>query len=299
MNRAFFFLLLLTIFQPFQSFAQDDAVGLKMQQLAKQLADALKSKSKTRVGVTDLTDLQGYPTELGTYLAIELQSSMVNNGLRVINRQRLEQLLIENKLTAKGIVDPENALKLKKAAGMEVIIIGTLTPFEKTVTINVLALDLEGAEAIASAKASIPRTQDVDALLRNFSKQTVVQYNEQGPGAGSPDNSEKVMEKGECQVGETSYGIYRFENRFTKPILLYKEKAYNDTDLNILIAPGAVGMPHRSYISTYAALDVVYYFRTTSPPLEEGFLTLTVSKCKSKFISLTPANLHLSKPKSN
>ena len=193
------FLLVTTISS--NALAQDEAVDAKMQQLTKQLADGIKAKGKTRIGITDLTDLQGYPTELGKYLAVEIQGNLVNNNLRVINRERLAQLLEENKLTAKGLLDPDNALKLQKAAGMEAIVIGTIAPFEKTVNINVLALDLQGAKAIASAKVSIPRTPSIDALIRTVIGQgpnTVTNL----PSLAS-DSHEKDLPKSECE----KYGL--------------------------------------------------------------------------------------------
>lgn len=289
--KAAIVLLMLAFLMPSYSFAQDDVVNAKIQQLAKELADGIRTKGKTRVGITTLTDLQDYPTELGKYLAVKLQGYLVNNNLRVINRTQLDKLLEENRLTAKGLLNPDSALKLQKATGMEVVVIGTLAPSVKSVDINVLALDLQGAEAIASAETAVPRTESIDAMLR-----TTVRQESTEKSKPLRENEEKDLSKSECEKQGYFYGKYCFENRFNEPLLLYKCEYGFTEDTNILIAAGSVSCSPLLNLVYSPSHETKFYFRTINEPVKEGFITLTVQKCKSKFVALTPQNFYLKRP---
>ena len=285
--------LFITLWLPFQASAQDEAVNAKVQQLAEQLASRIQARGKTRVGVLMLTDLQNYPTELGKYLAVKLESYLLfNTNLRITNRSQLSKLLEENQLTAKGILNPDGALKLQKVTSVEVVVIGTITPFAKYVDITAQALDLQGAEAIASAETSVPRTESIDQLIR-----TVVGSDQQSTDPGPRrDFSVIDLPKAECENQGYNYGKYCFENRFDEPLLLYRTAAKYTDDISVLIAPGTVGCAPLINLEFSHSLDTRFYFKTTREPIREGMISLMVNKCKSKFQSLSVTNLLLKRP---
>src|SRR5436190_19976172 len=89
---------------------QAQEMDKELQKLADKLAISIKEKGKKKVTVLDFTDLQGVATELGRYVAEELTVNLVmaKQDFSVLDRANLRKIMAEHKLTAAGLVDPED-----------------------------------------------------------------------------------------------------------------------------------------------------------------------------------------------
>lgn len=137
--------------------------------LAQKLAAPVKENGRKKVTVLDFTDLQGNTSELGRYIAEQLTVDLVmaKPGFSILDRANLNKILAEHKLTASGLVDPENAKKLGMFAGVDALILGTLTPKSVNIDLTAKIITTDTAEIIGAAKGKIPHTDEVDALLTN------------------------------------------------------------------------------------------------------------------------------------
>lgn len=315
MKQVLQFLLLgCALLQP--ALAQESDIDTKMEKMATQLSERIRTAGKSRIAVTDFTDLQGNVTELGKYLAENFQGSLVNHQLRVVNRQRLSQLLTENKLTAQGLLDPNNSLKIGKAAGMEVIIVGTISPIdERTIAINVLALDVQGAEAIASAKTALIRTGSLNDLLRaNVTNgSSAIQETPTISTTGTENQNLSYtlmgdksfeMKKEACSDNAYYYGQVCFENIIKQPLVLYQVTGFEYYTPNMLIGASTrnctenLRMALRS--SEVRTKSFNFYFHTTEEDEGKrlyGKMTVEVDACKVKTRVINPNRLFLSKTK--
>ena len=70
--------------------------------LADQIAAKAKEQQKLRVAVLPFRELEGQPTVLGTFLAEELFTHLVNSGLEIIERSMLDKVLGEIELRPDG-----------------------------------------------------------------------------------------------------------------------------------------------------------------------------------------------------
>lgn len=130
--------------------------------LAGRLSKTLVAKSKTKIAVADFTDLQGRPTELGRFLAEQLSVELVNApGMAVMDRANLKSILAEHKLSEDGLINPETAKKLGQFAGVDAILIGTITSLDDDIVLTVKAISTETAEIAAASKATIPKTKEI------------------------------------------------------------------------------------------------------------------------------------------
>jgi hypothetical protein len=295
MQKTYYFLLFLFI--NIAVHGQTNGLESKLSVAANELATKIRKTGKTKVGIADFNDLQGNVPELGKFLAETFQGEMVNQGLRVINRQRLSQILIENKLTAQRLVDPDKSVIVGRAARMEVIIIGTITPVDdKVLSLNLLGLDVEGAEAIASAKTTFNRTAALDVLLRTVVGTVSSEVDPVSPSSKPRGEYEKELPKSQCEDGRWGYGGICFENRFAEPVLLkvIKSSGLMDIETNVLIAAGAEGCAPPILLSTRQFGIKTFYFETLGSTKKEGFITQTINRCKEKHISLTPSNFNFS-----
>jgi len=127
----------LAVWQPV--LAADDP----LKQLAAQLADAISKSGKKTAAVADFTDLDGNVTELGRFLAEETSGDLAAaaKDFQVIDRTQLKANLKRAGLAQNGIIDPQVVSKLGDAAGVQVVVTGTLTPFSDHIHLEARLLD--------------------------------------------------------------------------------------------------------------------------------------------------------------
>src|SRR5689334_739782 len=109
---------------------QAQEIDKELSDLTEKLAVAIKDHGRKKITVLDFTDLDGHTTELGRYIAEHLTVNFVigKREFSVLDRANLKSVLAEHKLTATGLIDPENAKKLGQFAGVDALILGTITP---------------------------------------------------------------------------------------------------------------------------------------------------------------------------
>ena len=140
---------------------------IELKKLADDLTQQIKEKGNKRLAVASFTDMQNYETELGRYLAQQFSNVLIRNGLDVVDRSRIDVLMNENKMSAKGLLDPATQAKLGKLAGIEIIIVGSTTPLDKTVELTISAIDITRGSSIAATDGAITRTEAINNLLRS------------------------------------------------------------------------------------------------------------------------------------
>ena len=147
--------------------AQD--IDKEISGLTDKLSRPLVAKNKKKVAVVDFVDLQGRPNELGRFLAEQLSVELVNaEGISVVDRANIKSILAEHKLTEEGLVNPENAKKLGQFAGVDAMLIGTITPLDESIVLTVKAVSTDTAEVIAAGKASFKKTSEIQQLLNRM-----------------------------------------------------------------------------------------------------------------------------------
>ena len=134
--------------------------------LAERLAKVLIAKGQKKVTVADFTDLQGRPTELGRFLAEQLSVELVNvAGISVVDRVHLKSILAEHQLTESGLINIETAKKLHLFAGVDALLLGTVTPLDNEVILTVKAISTETAEITAASKMTFRKTKEIQEFL--------------------------------------------------------------------------------------------------------------------------------------
>ena len=137
-----------------------DAIRVKLSQ-------KIEAAQLKNIAVIDFTDVHSNVTELGRFVAEELSTSMVltPNNFSVIDRSHLKYILNEQKLSISGLMDPKNTIKIGKLAGVDALVLGTITPFGDNVRLTVKVLDTKTAHLVTGARATIAKTKAIDELL--------------------------------------------------------------------------------------------------------------------------------------
>lgn len=140
----------------------------EMTNMADAISTSFDQQQVKTIAVLDFTDLQGTVTELGRFLAEELSTNLVTGKKRfdVIDRANLSRLLDENKLSRSGLVDPENIKRLGKIAGVDALVIGTVTPLGKSLRVTAKVINTESAKIVGAARGDVEKTPEISELLR-------------------------------------------------------------------------------------------------------------------------------------
>ena len=138
----------------------------RVSELSQQIATKMTAKQKTTVAVVEFTDLQGNVTDFGRFLAEELVTRLGDlEKFKVIERQLLNKIISEQKLSLTGIVDPASAKQLGKILGVEAIVAGSITNLAQNVRVNARLISTETGEVFATAAADIFKDESVTGLL--------------------------------------------------------------------------------------------------------------------------------------
>jgi TolB-like protein len=150
-----------------QAFGEVEEIDKVLSDLASRLAGPVKEQGKKKVAVIDFTDLQGGSSELGKYIAEQLTVDLVlvKRDFSVLDRANLKNILAEHKLTATGLVNPDNAKKLGMFAGVDALILGTIVPKSQTVNLTAKIISTDTAEIVGAAKATFKTDESVQQLL--------------------------------------------------------------------------------------------------------------------------------------
>lgn len=154
--------------------AQD--MDTELTKLTEDLAGKITANGNKKVTVLDFTDLQGGSSELGKYIAEQLTVDFVmsKRDFTVLDRANLKSILAEHKLTATGLVDPENAKQLGKFAGVDALIIGNIIPIGSNTTLTVKIITTETAEVVGAAKAKFKTDDTVQQFLSQPAQPTEI-----------------------------------------------------------------------------------------------------------------------------
>lgn len=145
------------------SFAYEQEIRI----LSASMADNISKAGKKRIAVVDFTDLQGNVTELGRFIAEELSVDLINTakGFEVIDRNHLNRILAEHKLSVSGIVDQKTVQKLGQIAGVDALITGSITPLERSIRVVCKVIATDTASVISAAKGDIEKTKAIEELF--------------------------------------------------------------------------------------------------------------------------------------
>jgi TolB-like protein len=281
-------------------FAQINDIDTELSKLADNLAGQIEGQGKTKVTVLDFTDLQGGSSELGKYIAEQLTVDLVmdRKGFSVLDRANLKSILAEHKLTATGLIDPDTAKKLGQFAGVDAIILGTITPKDQNIALTAKIITTDTAEIIGATKASFKADSTVQHLQSTAAPDNNA-LSGAGTGADLSDDKPKVVKKfGDLQVELQSLKIINGGQYFltmtltnrsaTKSLWVALSTTHLGSSMTFLLDPNGnqFGISGGSGIS-YGRIHVQYaygggmqeYFNpaTEIQPGDSTMLTLTFS----------------------
>ena len=158
-------LLAILVFASSAALAQA-TLSQQLDDLNRQIATKVTAKNKTTIAVVEFADLDGHVTNFGRFLSEELITRLYETQkFKVIERQLLNQVIKEQKLTLSGIIDPGSAKQLGRVLGVDAIVSGSISDLAKTVRVNARLISTETGEIFAVAATEFVKDQTVMDLM--------------------------------------------------------------------------------------------------------------------------------------
>jgi TolB-like protein len=138
----------------------------ELKALAAKLSVKIAHDKKTNLAVIDLVNIEGTTTLLGRFLAEELANDLGNSerGFEIVDRNHLNSLMKESKLSATGFIDKLTATKLGSMTGAQALVLGTITPFGESLRITIKALDTKTSKLIAAETIEFANTRALEEM---------------------------------------------------------------------------------------------------------------------------------------
>lgn len=189
------FILMLWLVIISNSFAQG-SLDQRIVELTQQISKEMTDNNKKTIAVIEFSDLRGNVTDLGRYISEELITKLyLTKKFKVIERQLLNKIIAEQKLSLAGMIDPTSAKKLGKVLGVDAIVSGTQTDLAQGLKINARMLNTETGEIFAVASVEIFKDESVTKLMSEIgsSKEALTDSKLSGVTTNYPPNTKNDL----------------------------------------------------------------------------------------------------------
>jgi TolB-like protein len=188
-----------------------------LQELTDMLSRKLTSYITLKMAVWDLSNLNGSVSPIGQYISEDVSINL-SDKFHIVNRNQLNTLLKENRLSGEGFINPATLRQVKKLSDVDVIITGTISILSDRIRITLQALDVN-ANILGAVKGEVPMNPDVRELLGINVGSTNRGFNRSLNSNEDTNNPQSVNK--DCETKNT--GDYCFSNnsKFTLKITIF------------------------------------------------------------------------------
>ena len=150
----------------------------QLENLINQIVASLAQNDKSKIAVMDFVNMNGEITKLGRYMSEELTTRLYLTGkFEVIERQLLDKIVEEQKISMSGMIDENSAVELGRVLGVDAIASGTITDLGTSVKVNARLISAESGKLFSVASVEIPKNDKVKVLLSQSVSNTATAAN--------------------------------------------------------------------------------------------------------------------------
>jgi TolB-like protein len=143
-----------------------NSLDRRVAELSEQISTEMTENRKKVIAVVEFADLKGNITDFGRLLSEELITRLFQTKkFTVIERQMLNKVIAEQKLTLTGVFDQSSARQLGRLLGVDAICSGTITDLSQNLRVNAWLISTETGEIFAVAATEIQKDDSVARLL--------------------------------------------------------------------------------------------------------------------------------------
>ncbi len=183
------------------------SLSSQLEKLTNQIISSLDQNKKNKIAIMEFVNMQGKVSNLGKYISEELTTRLYLTGkFEVIERQLLDKIIEEQKISMSGMIDESSAVELGRVLGVDAIASGTITDLGTSVKVNARLISAESGKLFSVASVEIPKNDKVKILLSQSVATTAVA----GATASGSGAAEKTVKPAGTNPVVTKNG-FRFE----------------------------------------------------------------------------------------
>ena len=133
-----------------------------------------KNRYKPYVAIFDFenTNARTDEKELGATLTEMLTTALIQDKrFIVMERVQLEKVLREQSLSQSGAIDTETAIKVGKLAGLEAVILGSVSQLKTRIEADARLIEVETGKALAAVNGKVKDVDKIRDLSKKIAKQ--------------------------------------------------------------------------------------------------------------------------------
>ena len=167
----------------------------KLDNLVEEIIVSLSQNENSKIAIIEFSDIEGNETNLGRYLAEELTTRLYKtNKFEIVERQLLNKISQEHKLSLSGMIDANSAVELGKILGIDAIASGSITDLGSSVKINARLISTESGKVFAVASVKILKDDTIRKLLEEKTKSKNVSEDNELGDSKDDVNSNQIVE---------------------------------------------------------------------------------------------------------
>lgn len=145
---------------------QERTLREHLENLFQEITLNMGENEKGTIAISGFTTKDGSPSDLVTLInEMALIEVAKHQTLQVIERDKMEMVLEEQKLALSDLIDTTNAIKVGNLLTVSHILTGTVLEMPGSVVIFGRIINVETAEVESAAQVIVPKSREVNALL--------------------------------------------------------------------------------------------------------------------------------------
>lgn len=129
----------------------------------------------------------------------KLVTAFAAKGIQVVERDKLEKVLEEQKLGYSGLIDMDSAKKIGQLLGAEGIVLGTISDMGNDISLNGRMVDIGTGDTLSAGEVNLVKTPLVVQLLEAQVEGSAIGSPKTKPSAGAKTSGNKKLETQEVE----------------------------------------------------------------------------------------------------
>lgn len=147
--------------------AQASNYSAQITQLTASILAKTSHLNNMSIGTVNFTNMDNQVTALGKLLAEEVSGelNLQNSTLTIIDRNRVNYWLEKENISVSDLSNPEIAEQISEKAGIVLVLMGTITPIDNFLRLNLKVVNLKTGAIVAYERAELQQNKTFQSLV--------------------------------------------------------------------------------------------------------------------------------------
>jgi TolB-like protein len=147
--------------------AQNSNYSAQITDLTAAIISKTNDLRNTSIGIVNFTNANNEVTPLGRLLAEEVSGelNLQNSSLTIIDRSRVNYWMVKENISVDQLSNPEIADRISEKAEIVLVLMGSITPIDDFLRLNLKVINLKTGEVVAYERAELRQNNFFESLV--------------------------------------------------------------------------------------------------------------------------------------